>query len=383
MTESRSGSGRRGSRATVALATAVAGLSLGAGGALASGGGGISVPDPPHLRDVTCKNTCGGPHKATTGSVVEGVGRHLRRVRHVLFDAQNGADIAVAPKSVTRRHVTATVPDGAVTGKPKVVDRYQNADSSPHELKIVDPSQIPDTFFKLRKAVAGAGRVFYDGKHAAKLRYLFSADGPTDVRILVVHRSNGKLVDRMIRREQSPGDIHTVKWRGRARDPQGGYRFKVRPVGGKADSTDQAKFAYHGWKFPVRGRHSYGDGYGAPRVGHIHMGQDVAASCGTPLEAARGGRVQYKAYQASGAGYYVVIDGKRDNHDYVYMHLRRPASVRAGHHVRTGERIGRVGETGDATGCHLHFEYWRDDWYNGGKALSSVDRVIRRWDRWS
>ena len=86
---------------------------------------------------------------------------------------------------------------------------------------------------------------------------------------------------------------------------------------------------YHRFKFPIRGRHSYGDGVGAPRSGHTHQGQDVFARCGTPLVAARGGRVQWKAYHAS-AGYYLVIDGRRTGHDYAYMHLKRRSRLREG-----------------------------------------------------
>ncbi len=54
------------------------------------------------------------------------------------------------------------------------------------------------------------------------------------------------------------------------------------------DSTTKAKFAYHRFEFPVRGRHSYGDGVGAPRVGHTHQGQDVLA--GLRHEAGGGAR---------------------------------------------------------------------------------------------
>jgi murein DD-endopeptidase MepM/ murein hydrolase activator NlpD len=57
--------------------------------------------------------------------------------------------------------------------------------------------------------------------------------------------------------------------------------------------------------------------------------------------------------------------------------------VHDGRHVRTGQRIGIVGSTGDATACHLHFEYWKNDWWNGGRALPSVTRVLKRWDSWS
>ena len=102
-------------------------------------------------------------------------------------------------------------------------------------------------------------------------------------------------------------------------------------------------FSLYPYKFPVRSRHVYGDGYGAPRNGHVHQGQDILAPCGKRLVAARGGRVQYRGYQASGAGYYLVVDGKATGHDYVYMHLRRGGRPRQGQRVRTGQRIGTVG----------------------------------------
>ena len=53
-----------------------------------------------------------------------------------------------------------------------------------------------------------------------------------------------------------------------------------------------------------------------------------------------------------------MIDGKSTGHDYVYMHLKKPSPLHKGERVRTGQKIGVVGETGDATGCHLHFEEW-------------------------
>jgi murein DD-endopeptidase MepM/ murein hydrolase activator NlpD len=78
-----------------------------------------------------------------------------------------------------------------------------------------------------------------------------------------------------------------------------------------------------------------------------------------------------------------VIDGKRTGKDFVYMHLRERAEVEQGDRVRTGQRIGEVGETGNATGCHLHFELWSaPGWYEGGRFLNPTP-VLRRWDRYS
>jgi murein DD-endopeptidase MepM/ murein hydrolase activator NlpD len=159
----------------------------------------------------------------------------------------------------------------------------------------------------------------------------------------------------------------------------GRYRFKVGPRNGALTSDDSAKFSYYSHKFPVRGRHTYGDGIGA---GRGHQGQDVFAKCGTRMEAARGGRVQVRQFH-SAAGYYIVIDGKATGRDYVYMHLQKKGRISQGARVRTGQRIGYVGETGNASGCHLHFELWSaPGWYEGGHFTNPTDD-LRAWDGWS
>jgi peptidoglycan LD-endopeptidase LytH len=54
----------------------------------------------------------------------------------------------------------------------------------------------------------------------------------------------------------------------------------------------------------------------------------------------------------------VIIRGGHEWVEYWYAHLRSPARVTEGQHVRTGQRLGDVGATGNArtVGCHLHFE---------------------------
>ena len=131
-------------------------------------------------------------------------------------------------------------------------------------------------------------------------------------------------------------------------------------------------------RFPVPSPHTYGDGYGA---GRNHQGQDVFADCGKRVLAARKGRVQFKG-RHSAAGNYLVVDGARTRVDYVYMHLRRQGMPGRGESVATGQRIGRVGQSGNATGCHLHFELWsQPGWYEGGHPKRSVRKHLRRWDR--
>ena len=137
----------------------------------------------------------------------------------------------------------------------------------------------------------------------------------------------------------------------------------------QAAGTD-AEFLYADHLFPIRGRHNLGysdtNNFGG---GRNHQGQDMFARCGTRIAAARGGRVEYAGYQAA-AGYYTVIDGAETSIDYVYMHMLEPALVKTGQRVFTGQKIGEVGETGRASGCHLHFELWSaPGWYKGGQAF--------------
>ena len=128
--------------------------------------------------------------------------------------------------------------------------------------------------------------------------------------------------------------------------------------------------------FPVRGKHTYGDGLGA---GRNHQGQDLLAKCGKAVVAAQPGRVSFRGYDGGGAGNYVVIDGKRNLHDTVYMHLLKRASVSKGQRVSAGQVIGRVGSTGRSTACHLHFEMWSPRW-SAGKPVDP-EPYLRRWDR--
>ena len=99
----------------------------------------------------------------------------------------------------------------------------------------------------------------------------------------------------------------------------------------------------------------------------MHEGQDLPAACGTPLIAARGGRVAATGYSDALYGYYVLIDGLATDHDYFYAHLQAPTPLREGDRVRTGERDRRVGKTGNARNefCQLHFELWPHGYHDG------------------
>ncbi|HEX2102953.1 MAG TPA: M23 family metallopeptidase, partial [Solirubrobacteraceae bacterium] len=135
-----------------------------------------------------------------------------------------------------------------------------------------------------------------------------------------------------------------------------------------AEAGSGSKPARRERAFPVDGSHTYGDGFG-DRANH--QGADVLAACGTPLRAITGGTVRKVATEGA-AGRYVVLRDGDSGEEYVYMHLSDVA-VSSGERVRAGERIGAVGQTGNATTCHLHFEVWSaPGWYAGGSAHDPV-----------
>jgi len=94
-----------------------------------------------------------------------------------------------------------------------------------------------------------------------------------------------------------------------------------------------------------------------------HLAVDYAAGTGTPIYAAGDGQVSYAGWK-NGLGKCVEI---RHPNGYrtVYGHLSRISSgVAQGTRVTQRDRIGAVGQTGNATGPHLHYEVWQ-----GGKAV--------------
>ena len=120
--------------------------------------------------------------------------------------------------------------------------------------------------------------------------------------------------------------------------------------------------------FPVAGKHDFGTSENGFGGGRGHQGQDLLAACGTPVVAARAGKVTVAKWHAAAGNFAVVETEIGTNH--VYMHLRGPARVDAGDRVEPGDRIGVVGQTGRASTCHLHFELWTaPGWYEGGEPV--------------
>jgi biotin carboxyl carrier protein len=139
-----------------------------------------------------------------------------------------------------------------------------------------------------------------------------------------------------------------------------------------------------GGVFPVAGEHTFGADdarFGAGRTGHTHEGQDILASRGTPIVSPLAGAVRYVENQPSGAGWYVVLDAD-DGRTLFFAHMVAGSIVvTEGARVAAGQTLGQVGQTGSASGPHLHFEIWEGGWRDrGGKPIDPLPQLLA-WDQ--
>jgi len=102
---------------------------------------------------------------------------------------------------------------------------------------------------------------------------------------------------------------------------------------------------------PLRGTVSSRFGW---RNGRMHEGMDILAPGGTAVRAAGYGVVLYAGDGMQGYGNAIILD-HGDGVTTLYGHLKK-FRVRSGDAVAAGSVIGTVGDTGNATTTHLHFE---------------------------
>lgn len=118
-----------------------------------------------------------------------------------------------------------------------------------------------------------------------------------------------------------------------------------------------------------QGTYQVSSGYG-PRWGTFHAGLDFAAPIGTPIYAAADGVVVEgkERYNVSGFGSWIWLDCQDSvGKDFIYGHVKHDGiMVKAGDRVRAGQQIGVVGNEGQSTGPHCHFEVWGSPGRLGG-----------------
>ncbi len=375
-----------------------------AAAAQSGGGGGATYIAKPALTKVSCIRRCASHKRAQGASTLRLSGTALGDVARIVFTGSYGrsddTSAPVRPGGSTR--LSVKVPLGAVTG-PLAAVVSRSVRSLPTKSIAILPPPPPEPNTELSPVPSapqmetGTSRTkaFVDARRAVTFSFRVSGDAPDLLAVELVRASDGSAV-KTWNPVPEPGAVTSVSWNGRIGSTgakPGRYSFRLSASAGdgapvrSAATEDDGRDAFDLYDnmFPVRGRHDFGGSgadFGSGRAGHSHQGQDVFARCGTPLVAARGGRVKFKQYH-SAAGNYLVIDGAGTNVDYVYMHLAEPSPFSPGDRVYTGQRVGAVGDTGNARGCHLHFELWRGPgWYDGGNPFNPLP-ALRAWDAWS
>ena len=383
-----------GSVLTAVAATPAAAATPPTGGALAG--------PAPKVRAVQCRTECMGLSAGHVGSRVRVIGKKLKRADSVVFQGAPGGadDVSVAPLRARKTSVDARVPRTAISGPVVLVSR-DGSESTPTPMPLtIDPNApaAPRASEGLAVDVEVQGnRVFHGSERQALVSYLVRDSQPANVTVELVRLSDGATITRWEPGVVAPNTPQTVTWDGTAggrvqRDGRYAFRVSATSQSGVTASSAQAtaptapagrvpgSFLFQRNKFPIRGAHTIGTGAAAFGGGRGHQGLDIFAKCGTPLVAARAGRVKFKQYH-SAAGHYIVVDGDDTGYDYAYMHMRDASLVNQGDHVYTGQPIGFVGDSGRAHGCHLHIELWKaPGWYSGGSPVDPLPH-LSAWDK--
>ena len=167
------------------------------------------------------------------------------------------------------------------------------------------------------------------------------------------------------------GSLRVVSSRAGVSSPSARLKILSATAAGPSPASQPATVEAGPGVFPISGAYDFGTATNRFGGGRGHQGQDVFAKCGTPLVAALGGTVTLRRFHER-AGNYVVIKAA-DGTSQAYMHMLERALVAKGDVVAAGTQIGLVGETGRASGCHLHFEHWTaPGWYEGGEAIDPL-----------
>jgi murein DD-endopeptidase MepM/ murein hydrolase activator NlpD len=369
-----------------------------------------SAPAQPPVRSMitltrlACASGCGANGAVRPGALLRVRGTGMRRTAEVRFDGAAGEadDVSAAPVKRRKTSVDVRVPLGAATGAVSVLDKDGVLTKpAPAPLTVeVPPAATPAADGPSIDVDVQAPKAFFDSLRPMKMSYVVHDDRAVDVRVELVREKDQAVIASWTPGVVEPGTPQLVQWNGmaggRVQEP-GRYVFRVSAADEAgalrassaqvtpeappaAQEPDPASFRFLRHTFPVLGPHGYGEFAAKFGGGRGHQGQDVFAACGTPMVAARGGIVKFKQYHAR-AGYYIVIDGERTGIDYAYMHMKSAALVNKGERVRTGQLIGYVGDTGDASGCHLHFEMWKSPgWYSGGSPFDPLPDLLS-WDK--
>ncbi|OGX79333.1 peptidase M23 [Exiguobacterium sp. SH31] len=137
----------------------------------------------------------------------------------------------------------------------------------------------------------------------------------------------------------------------------------------------KAAIAPDQFMIPATGRLSQGFGPASGQFGYtFHNGIDIAAKVGTPIYAAADGKViDVKTSGPYGKHVFIEHDLNGQKWTTVYAHMHK-IEVKKGQALLQGEGIGQIGNTGNSSGPHLHFEVHQGKYgYSSSSAGNTVN----------
>jgi len=149
----------------------------------------------------------------------------------------------------------------------------------------------------------------------------------------------------------APGELIIV--------PGGEKPYEPRVVTAYAGAVPEGAQGTGHFLWPVLGRITQG-------YWHAHRAIDIGAPTGSAVLATDGGFVSFAGWTDVGYGYLIVVDHTNGFATY-YGHLSN-IYVAEGQPVERGDVIGAVGNTGNSTGPHLHFEVRHNGWQQNPRA---------------
>jgi murein DD-endopeptidase MepM/ murein hydrolase activator NlpD len=204
-----------------------------------------------------------------------------------------------------------------------------------------------------------------------------TAPSPTEVR--TVHavqpgleaaklmRSEGLLVRRHVDQAiKHASDGYTVRQAElkRQKDAEDAEKARIAEEAARAAAQRAAEEAARRPKAAKPAEGTFTSGFGS-RWGTTHYGVDIANAIGTPILSAMDG-VIVEAGPASGFGLWVRVQ-HADGTITIYGHVNE-ILVSQGQQVQAGQQIATMGNRGESTGPHLHFEVW----INGSQKIDPV-----------
>lgn len=342
--------------------------------AVAQSPGGASVPDRATVVALTCET--GKAWDCARGQIMTLRGGALDDVARVVFLGGRTArdDVRARPLSATADLLVVRVPARARTGALRLVTPGAGTIRT-RRLSVRPAPKVPASVIGVTGAVPPGAALVAGAGQWIQLDYVADVPGMVEA----ARADTGEVV-RSFPADAGPG---SVRWDGTVDGvpaTAGRYLLRLSVPGAARAAQATVPTEVRDGVFPIRGKHDLGQSatndFGG---GRGHKGQDMFAACGTPLAAVRPGVVQFAATQERAGNYVVLQDAA--GRSYVYMHMRDRALVRKGDVVRAGQPVGYVGDTGRASGCHLHFEQWTaPGWFEGGAATDPLPD-LRRWDR--